>query len=142
MKLLKLSKKKKKDNCDFLLLTFNLCKTCGKCCFDCEFLDYKTGCKNEDFRLHSRCASFPLLFGNVEKLGYPTLHTITNTKNNSWFIFPLEECILLQDEIIFNNLRWLLSDVNESRKITWFFLQMNERKLELYFDNQEMIACD
>ncbi|MHA1398444.1 MAG: hypothetical protein ACTSSF_12195, partial [Candidatus Heimdallarchaeaceae archaeon] len=70
------------------------------------------------------------------------LNTITNTKNNSWFIFPLEECILLQDEIIFNNLRWLLSDVNESRKITWFFLQMNERKLELYFDNQEMIACD
>ncbi|MHA2357721.1 MAG: hypothetical protein ACXABK_03000 [Candidatus Heimdallarchaeaceae archaeon] len=53
-----------------LVLSCSLCKDCGHCCYSCEFLDYSIGCTNDEYRLSSRCAAFPLLFGVPEKMGH------------------------------------------------------------------------
>ena len=119
-----------------ILLSFNRCGECGKCCFDCEYLDREHGCTNHTFRLSTRCASFPILLGSPSLMGHrddkPSDRLSNNdTKEKVWFIYAYPECVLQQDEILFNNLRWILDDINSGHNISFFHVQFEERELSL-----------
>lgn len=119
-----------------LLLSYNRCGACGKCCFDCEYLDRKHGCTNQEFRLSTRCASFPLLFGSPSLMGHADNKPSDRVSNKEikdkvWFIYVYPECVLQQDEILFNNLRWILDDINYDQKISFFHVQVEDSELSL-----------
>ena len=140
MKLSKLKKQIDELKMSRILLSFNRCVDCGKCCFDCEYLDRDYGCTNNTFRLSTRCASFPILLGIPSLMGHrdnkPSDRIIDKeAKDKIWFIYDYPECVLQQDEILFNNLRWILDDINSEQKITFFHVQIEERELSL--ENQK-----
>jgi len=119
-----------------LLLIFSKCKDCGACCFSCDNLDETIGCVNNTFRLNSRCSSFPVIYGDQIKMGYETnFHDILNLEkeeNNKWFILNFDECILLQNEFFFHNLRWMLEDINSGREIQSFSVSFGEDQLAVF----------
>ena len=124
-----------------LLLSSSLCKACGVCCFSCEYLDIN-GCTNNEFRLQSRCASFPLLFGNPDKMGHTNISGKLNkstiySKSKEWFIFDLSDCLLQQNEMIFNTLRWIIEDINNGKDISWFFMKYEQNELSLTVTKSE-----
>ena len=117
-----------------LLLYYSHCKECGKCCFDCKFLDLKKGCTNDEYRLNTRCASFPLIHGNPNQMGYSNMYDIQRKEKlekekKHWFFFDLENCLILQNEIIFNNLRWVIEDINHNRNLRFFTMSFGEENL-------------
>ncbi len=117
-----------------LFLYYSHCKECGKCCFDCEFLDPKTGCTNDEYRLKSRCASFPLIQGNPKTMGHKNIYDIQNQEipeefQKQWFFYDLENCLILQNEIVFNSLRWVIEDINRSKKLRFFVMSYGEENL-------------
>lgn len=118
-----------------LLLSSSLCKECGVCCFSCEYLDIH-GCTNNEFRLESRCASFPLLFGNPDQMGHNNFsgklnESIVSSRGKEWFIFDFCDCLLQQNELIFNSLRWIIEDINNGRDISWYFMKYDENELSI-----------
>jgi len=119
-----------------LLLVFSQCKDCGACCFSCNHLDEETGCVDEGFRLSSRCASFPVIYGNPKKMGYKTSFSyFSNThelNEDRWFIIDFEECILLQNELIFHNLKWMIDDINSGREMQSFSVSFGENLLAVF----------
>jgi len=117
-----------------LFLSYSHCKECGKCCFNCEFLDFKIGCINDEYRMKTRCASFPLIQGNPKKMGHKNLYGILQGElpkkdQKQWFIYHLEDCLILQNEIIFNNLRWIIEDINHNVQLRFFFISYGEENL-------------
>lgn len=117
-----------------LFLSYNRCSGCGKCCFDCEYLDREHGCINHTFRLSTRCASFPILFGSPSLMGHrdnKPSNRISNKEAKVWFIYAYPECVLQQDEILFNSLRWILDDINSGQNISFFHVQFDESELSL-----------
>ncbi len=117
-----------------ILLSYNHCGDCGKCCFDCEYLDREHGCTNHTFRLSTRCASFPILFGSPSKMGHrdnKPSDRFTNNETKVWFIYNYPECVLQQDEILFNNLRWILDDINSGQNISFFHVQFEGSELSI-----------
>lgn len=119
-----------------LLLVFSQCKDCGACCFSCNHLNEETGCVDDSFRLSSRCASFPVIFGNPKKMGYSTFYSSFSNLNESnedrWFIVDFDKCILLQNELFFHNLRWMIEDINSGRKIESFSVSFGEDLLAVF----------
>ncbi len=111
-------------------LYFSLCKDCGECCFECGFLDKYTGCSNEDFRVRSRCSSFPIVYGNPESMGHKDLWgNISSTRtdcNNKWFLIEFEKCLLLQDEVFFHHLRWIIEEINNGKDISGFVVSSKD----------------
>lgn len=117
-----------------LFLYYSHCKECGKCCFNCEFLDPKIGCINDEYRLNTRCASFPLIQGDPKQMGHKNLYDFQKEEKSKemqkqWFIYHLENCLILQNEIIFNNLRWIVEDINRNQKLNFFFMSYGEENL-------------
>ena len=124
-----------------LLLSSSLCKDCGICCYSCEYLDSQ-GCTNNEYRLQSRCASFPLLFGVPEKMGYSNSSGKLNggtfsTNKKEWFIFDLSECLLQQNELLFNTLRWIIEDINNGKDICWYFMKYDENEISITLSKKE-----
>ena len=125
-----------------IFLAYSRCRECGKCCFHCEYLDQETGCTNHNFRLSSRCASFPLIQGNPTKMGYQ-YNTLSDNcydegiDKNIWFIFEYHECLLQQDEILLNNLRWILDDINDGLELTFYHAQIGDREISLEYTCSE-----
>ena len=118
------------------LLVFSQCKDCGACCFTCDHLDEEKGCVDDSFRLSSRCASFPVIYGNPVKMGYKTYFggftLVENSNEDIWFIIDFEDCILLQNELIFHSLRWIIDDINSGRKIRSYTLSFEETSLSIF----------
>ena len=119
-----------------LNLLCTLCKDCGVCCFSCEFLDPKKGCTNEEYRINSRCSSFPIIFGIPQNMGYDDLSSLSlepkNKDQKKWFFYPLDQCLILQNELLFNALRWVLADTNSEKVTDWFFLQIGDVRVDFY----------
>ncbi len=126
------------DKMPNLLLIFSECKDCGACCFNCGFLDEKTGCVDDSFRLSSRCASFPVIYGNPKKMGHKAifgnLSNIAETDRDRWFIIDFEDCTLLHNELILNNLRWFLDDFDNGTNIQSFTVSFGETSLAVYIN--------
>lgn len=119
-----------------LHLTSSLCKDCGICCYTCEHLDSNTGCTNDDYRLNSRCTSFPLLYGNPEKMGHINFwnefHSSNNSESNSkWFIFNHEYCLIQQQDILFNDLRWFVEEINKGNEIRFYAVKYQDIDLTI-----------
>jgi len=121
-----------------LLLTCSKCKECGACCFNCGFLDSKKGCIDDSFRLSSRCASFPVIFGNPKKMGYKTYFKSFGNDlkedEQCWFIIDFEECFILQDELLLHDLRWMIEDINSGRGAVSFFVSFGDNQLSVFID--------
>ncbi len=129
------------SNMPQLLLSSSLCKDCGVCCFSCEYLDTQ-GCTNNEYRLQSRCASFPLLFGNPDQMGHENLsgklnENMISSSNKGWFVFDLSDCILQQNEMMFNTLRWIIEDINNGKDISWYFMKYGENEISITVNNEE-----
>ena len=119
-----------------LAISYILCKDCGNCCFDCEYLDTEIGCTNHEFRLSTKCAYFPLIYGMPLKMGYRDdspieTNSFDSSNKNTWFIYEYPECLIQQNEILMNNLRWVLADINCGKKISFFTVQFEEQHLTL-----------
>ncbi|NPD88134.1 MAG: hypothetical protein HGN29_05405 [Asgard group archaeon] len=119
-----------------LHLTSSLCKDCGICCYTCEHHNSKTGCTNDEYRLNSRCTSFPLLYGDSEKMGHMNFwndfHCSSNSERNSkWFIFNHEHCLIQQHDILFNNLRWLIEEINKGNEINFYVVKYHDIELTI-----------
>jgi len=117
-----------------LLLYYSHCKECGKCCFECEFLDFKKGCTNEEYRLKTRCASFPIIKANLRQMGHINVWDIqkdetSNEHQDQWFIFDSENCLIQQKEILFNSLRWVVKDINQNKILRFFSMSYGEENL-------------
>ncbi len=116
-------------------LYFSLCKDCGACCFECGFLDKDSGCSNDDFRVRSRCSSFPIVYGDPESMGHKDLwgNILSSeiTDKNKWFIIEFDKCLLLQNEVFFHNLRWILEKINNGEKITGFVVSSEDATLAI-----------
>ena len=124
-----------------LLLSSSLCKECGICCYSCEYLDTQ-GCTNNEYRLQSRCASFPLLFGFPEKMGHANFSGKLNEGKKSigkkeWFIFDLSDCLLQQNELLFNTLRWIIEDINNGKDISWYFMRYDENEITIMVNKEQ-----
>ena len=124
MKNLKRNNKIEVNPMSLLQLTFSLCKECGACCFNCGNLDLQSGCTDDSHRLNTRCASFPVIYGNPKLMGhkniYGKLSVQDHIEKEIWFLLNFKDCLLLQKELIFNNLRWILDDLNNGSKIDSF----------------------
>ncbi|MCG3216495.1 MAG: hypothetical protein KAS63_07220 [Candidatus Heimdallarchaeota archaeon] len=121
-----------------LQLSSSLCENCGFCCFSCEYLD-NDGCSNHEYRSKSRCASFPLLFGQPTLMGHndftgKILEPCRFERNKIWFLFKLDKCLIQQNEILFNSLRWIIEDINNEREINWFFVKYNDKELSILIE--------
>ena len=119
-----------------LHLTSSLCKDCGICCYTCEHLDSNIGCTNDEYRLNSRCTSFPLLYGNPEKMGHKNFwnefHCSEKSESNSkWFIFNHEHCLIQQQDILFNNLRWFVEEINKGNEISFYAIKYQDMELTI-----------
>ena len=116
-----------------LQLTFSLCKDCGACCFNCDYLDSQSGCTDDSYRLNTRCVSFPVLYGKPNLLGHKNVYgQILNNKEieqKIWFLMDFEKCIIQQKELLFNNLRWILEDINNGRNIESFSVSFEDISL-------------
>jgi len=133
MKLLKLKNSKSKNRTmTTLVLESSLCKDCGACCFDCEYLG-KDGCSNQEFRKNSRCISFPILFGNAKRMGLSTLldYQEKDTEKQEWFIFFYSKCKILSDSRLLNCLRHALRLIN-SKKHSFIFFSFMDKTLLIY----------
>ena len=119
-----------------LLLVYSKCKECGACCFSCGFLDKDSGCVDDSFRLSSRCASFPVIYGNPKEMGYKTYFSVFRTENReeqkNWFIVDFEDCIILQDELLLNSLRWMIHDINSGNKLASFMVSFGDNHLSVF----------
>ncbi len=119
-----------------LLLVFSECKDCGACCFSCDHLDEETGCVDDSCRLSSRCASFPVIYGNPKKMGYRTSFNLLSNEGelsgDRWFIIDFDKCILLQNELILHNLKWMLEDINSEKEVVSFFVSFGETSLSIF----------
>ena len=118
-----------------LHLTSSLCKECGICCYTCEYLDSDTGCTNHDYRLNSRCTSFPLLYGNPEKMGHMNFWNDFDyqpeTEEGKWFIFNHEFCLIQQQDVLFNNLRWFVEEINKGNAISFYAVKYENVELTI-----------
>jgi len=118
-------------------LCFSSCKECGECCFDCGFLNKLSGCQNEEYRLNSRCTSFPILYGNPEKMGHNNLWgnlvPLTRPKEKQWFLIEFDQCLLLQSEKFFHQLRWILEDINNGREMSGFVVSFDKETLTITY---------
>lgn len=56
---------------------------------------------------------------------------ISNKETKVWFIYAYPECVLQQDEILFNSLRWILDDINSGQNISFFHVQFEGSELSL-----------
>lgn len=119
-----------------LLLVYSHCKDCGACCFNCDHLNKETGCSDDSFRLSSRCASFPVIYGDPNRMGYTlnfdNLLDLDEKSGERWFIIDLYECLLLQHELIFHSLRWMIEEINLRHDIRSIFVSFGEYQLQIY----------
>lgn len=118
---------------NFLLLESSLCKKCGACCFSCGNLG-KQGCMDDTYRLASRCASFPLLYGKPRETGYLEIEAIKGyrERNKRWFISTFEECAILHNERLYQALRWAVFDLQKNGKIMFFHMGFEKNTLSLF----------
>ncbi len=118
-------------------LYFSSCKECGACCFDCGLLNKHSGCQNEEYRLNSRCTSFPILYGNPEKMGHNNLwgnlESLDRSKDKQWFLLEFDKCLLLQDEKFLHQLRWIIEDINNGQEILGFVVGFDKETLTITY---------
>lgn len=118
-----------------LHLTSSLCKDCGICCYNCEYHS-DVGCTNEEYRLDSRCTSFPLLYGDPEKMGHTNFWNEFNESSakdekSIWFIFNHEYCLIQQQDVLFNNLRWFIEEINKGNDISFYTIKYEDIELTI-----------
>ncbi len=107
---------------NFILLESSLCKDCGSCCFNCGNLG-QNGCVDDEYRLNSRCASFPILYGTPKEMGYHDIEAIEEDLEGRkrWFISTFNQCAILNNERLYQYLRWVMFDLQKNGKKLMFF---------------------
>ncbi len=123
-----------------LILESSICSEGGECCFDCSYLG-PNGCTNLEFRMNSRCISFPVIYGNPTMMGHKDLLSIedevhitkkeTIKQKEKWFILLFTRCKLLQDEHLNLCLRQSLRLLNEG-KATFYCCSIEGKSLTLF----------
>jgi hypothetical protein len=55
-----------------------------------------------------------------------------DSKGDIWFIIDFEECTLLQNELFFHSLRWIIDDLNNERDVRSFTLSIGDTSLSVF----------
>jgi len=92
-----------------LSLKSSLCSKCGYCCYQCEFLG-ENGCTKPDYASTTICESFPVIFGDPEKLGYQIPQD--NKAGERWFIVPEKHCKILYHPFFSKKLNEVIHQLN------------------------------
>jgi hypothetical protein len=59
-------------------------------------------------------------------------HSSNNSKNNlKWFIFNHEYCLIQQQDILFNNLRWFIEEINKGNEISFYAVKYQDIELTI-----------
>ncbi len=97
-------------------------------------------CVDQNFRLNSRCATFPLLFGVPEIMGYENSKDRKEKKptfKKQWFIYYLSGCHIVENELFLQFLRWIVEELNSYSKKRFFFSTFGEEYLAIYLNNNK-----
>jgi hypothetical protein len=59
-------------------------------------------------------------------------HSTSESKDVSrWFIFNHEHCLIQQQDVLFNNLRWFIEEVNSGNDISFYAVKYEDIELTI-----------
>jgi hypothetical protein len=59
-------------------------------------------------------------------------HESSDSEGDSkWFIFNHEHCLIQREDVLFNNLRWFVEEINRGKEINFYVIRYQDIELTI-----------